>query len=241
MKVLLCLLLPALLLAHGAPALAQTEIMPPPDTTPASGTEIQQPPAEQAPPVVEIIEAAGDSAGPITIPALTRIEIELLAELGTNLNKSGDSFPFRLAEPVVIDGKEAIPAGTGGMGEVVHAKKSGAAGAAGELVLAARYLDVDGRRLKLRSLRSVPQGKNLTGAAGAASIGMGVFAFLIKGGQSVLPWGTRAEAKTAEVFTLSARPAPPPSAEAPSPTRTEVPPEQPADEPQQKEDGGTIQ
>ena len=39
------------------------------------------------------------------------------------------------------------------MGEVVHAKKGGGSGAAGELVLAARYLDFEGSRVRLRSMR----------------------------------------------------------------------------------------
>ena len=90
----------------------------------------------------------------VTIPALTPIKIELLETLGSKVSTSGETFPFRLAGPVLIDGKVAIPAGTPGVGEVVHAKKSGGSGAAGELVLAARYLDVQGRRLRLRSLKS---------------------------------------------------------------------------------------
>ena len=141
-------------------------------------------------------------------------------------------FPIRLSAPIMLDGREVVAAGAKGMGEVVHAKRSGAAGAGGELVLAARYLEVEGRRLKLRSLRAAPQGKNLTGAAGAASIGMGVFAFLIKGGQSVLPWGTKAEAKTAEAFAVMSAPliAPEPDTGAPTqPPEEPVPVDQPAD------------
>ncbi|MET0587174.1 MAG: hypothetical protein ABWZ75_01520 [Novosphingobium sp.] len=71
-------------------------------------------------------------------PALTPVSIQILAALGSKVSKSGDTFPIRLAAPVIVDGTVAIPAGAEGMGEVVHAKKGGGIGAAGELVLAAR-------------------------------------------------------------------------------------------------------
>jgi protein-L-isoaspartate O-methyltransferase len=143
----------------------------------------------------------------LALPALTPIRIEILAALGSKTSKSGDTFPIRLAEPLVIGGRELVPAGTSGMGEVVHAKKAGGSGAAGELVLAARYLEVDGRHLKLRSLRLVPQGNSkintvntIMVASAASPIPVSLVGFFINGGQAVVPEGTIAEAKTAEAF-----------------------------------------
>jgi hypothetical protein len=159
-----------------------------------------------------VVAPAPQSAPPcacIAIPALTPVSIELLAAVGSKTSKTGDTFPIRLAAPIIIDGKEAVPAGAAGMGEVVHAKKSGGMGAAGELVLAARYLDVAGRSLRLRSLRIVPQGKSainrvdaFNAVSAASPIPVGLIGFFIQGGQASVPQGTIAEAKTAEAFTI---------------------------------------
>lgn len=238
-NVLRHVILPALLALHAAPVSGQ-------EGAPSS-TQEAVPAAPETLPHETTSESATDTIAPpsasITIPALTRVEIEIEAEIGSNTSKSGDKFPLRLATPLIADGREAIPAGVSGMGEVVHAKKSGAAGAAGELVLAARYLEVDGRRLKLRSLRLVPVGRNFTQAAGAAAQGISFFAFLIKGGQAVVPPGTVVEAKTAEAFTLAAPTDMAPDEPLPdeAPTQTESPPEQPADAPQPTDNGEAKQ
>jgi hypothetical protein len=146
----------------------------------------------------------------LTIPALTPVKVEVLATLGSKTSKTGDTFPIRLAEPIVIDGMDAIPAGTTGMGEVVHAKKSGGSGAAGELVLAARYLDVGGERLRLRSMHLSPNGRSnidtvqaLNVASAAAMPALSLIGFFITGGQATVPKGTIADAKTAAAFTLA--------------------------------------
>ncbi len=233
-KVLRHVILPAVLALHATAALGQTDLVPAAqEAAPAEPT----PPTQETP--SETLPGTGIApTASITIPALSRVELEIQAEIGSNVSKSGDKFPLRLASPVVIDGRELIPAGANGMGEVVHAKKSGAAGAAGELVLAARYLEVDGRRVRLRSLRLVPVGKNFTQAAGAAAQGISFFAFLIKGGQAVVPAGTIVEAKTAEPITLAAAPDVLP---AESPSQTESPSEHPADAPQSTENGEARQ
>lgn len=144
------------------------------------------------------------------IPALTPVRIEVLAALGSKTSKSLDSFPIRLVEPIIIDGKEVVPAGTTGMGEVVHAKKSGGMGAAGELVLAARFLEVGVAKLPLRSMKLARAGDssietvNAINVASAASfIPVSVIGFFITGGQVVVPEGTIAEAKTAADFEIA--------------------------------------
>jgi hypothetical protein len=151
--------------------------------------------------------AGPDCNAALVIPALTPVRLELLAPLGSKISKSGDSFPIRLAEPLVIDGTRRLPAGVAGMGEVVHAKKAGGSGAPGELVLAARYLEVCGRRLRLRSMHLSPTGTSsmntvnaLNVASAASPLPIGLLGFAIHGGQVTVPTGTIADAKTAEGF-----------------------------------------
>jgi hypothetical protein len=146
------------------------------------------------------------------IPELTPVILEIMAPVGSKISKTGDSFPIRLAAPIVIDGKEWVPAGVTGVGEVVHAKKSGGMGAAGELVLAARYLEVDGRRLPLRSLNLAAAGKSGIAAVNAVNVGsavspvpIGLIGFFISGGQMTVPQGTIVPAKTRENFALPAQ------------------------------------
>jgi hypothetical protein len=152
---------------------------------------------------------AGPCHGCFLIPALTPVKLELMAALGSKISKPGDTFEIRLAEPIVVDGRIAVPAGTTGQGEVVHAKKSGGSGAAGELILAARYLDFNGQRLRLRSMNFAQSGQpkvntvNTIAVASAASpLPIGLLGFLISGGEVVVQQGMIATAKTAEPLAL---------------------------------------
>lgn len=201
------------------PLCAVAQVAPAPEAAgvavPSADTAAQPPPA--------VVPAAEPCTDCITIPALTVVTVEIMVDLGSKISKSGDTFPIRLAAPIIVDGREVVPVGTMGMGEVVHAKKSGGSGAAGELVLAARYLDVDGRRLQLRSMKVAVNGRsnvntvNTINIASAASpLPIGIVGFIIKGKQANVPAGTVADAKTAESFSL----APPPvvaSAPVPAP------------------------
>ncbi|MBD3728802.1 MAG: hypothetical protein IE933_03775 [Sphingomonadales bacterium] len=153
------------------------------------------------------------AAPSLTIPKLTPVTIEIVGELGSKLSKSGDRFPIRLAAPIIIDGVEVVPAGAQGEGEVIHAKKAGALGAGGELVLAARYVMVGGRQLKLRSFKWQEEGEakdkvntvNAIAVGSAAAVPLLAFAgFFIKGGQITIPPRTLAVAKTAEDFMPAA-------------------------------------
>ena len=96
-----------------------------------------------------------------------------------------------------------MPAGITGEGQVVHAKKAGMAGSAGELVLAARYLDYAGRRIELRSFRFIEEGdellsrgQNTVDLASATNAAIGPLGFFIGGGNTTIAPGTLASAKT---------------------------------------------
>ncbi|HQV03995.1 MULTISPECIES: hypothetical protein [unclassified Novosphingobium] len=159
-------------------------------------------------------------AEPRCIPPLTPVLLLTRTHLGSKISKSGEMFEFVLDQPVTVNGKVLVPAGTRGVGEVVHAKKSGGSGASGELVLAARYLDVGGRKLRLRSLHFAAAGQDRIGTVttmSVASPALALVGFFVKGKGIDLPVGTQADAKTAEAFLLDpptdpAAPASPPAA-----------------------------
>jgi hypothetical protein len=164
--------------------------------------------AEFVPPVPAV--AASVCVDCVAIPKLTPVRIEVLTDLGSKLSKTGEMFPIKLAYPIMIDGRIIVPAGAMGMGEVIFAKGSGGGGAGGELVLAARYVDVGGKRVRLRSLQLNVNGKsridsaNAMGIASAAAPGLAFVALFMKGKQSIVPAGTIAEAKTAEDIAFAA-------------------------------------
>ncbi|PLK25605.1 hypothetical protein [Novosphingobium sp. TH158] len=144
------------------------------------------------------------------VPALTPVELMIDAHLGSKLSTTGAVFPLHLAKPIVIAGREVVAAGAVGEGEVIHAKKAGGMGAAGELVLAARFITVDGRPLRLRSMRMAMAGKDaihtvdtINAASAASLLPIGLVGFFMSGRNVVVTKGTVAEAKTAADFPLS--------------------------------------
>ncbi len=153
---------------------------------------------QAAPPVP--VPAATDLAAPSpalpAIPILTPVEIEILTDINTRTAQRGALFPIRLAKAIQIDGVDSIAAGATGVGEIVHSAKARAAGKAGELILAARYIDADGTHIPLRSLHFGARGKDNRDIAFAVGASVGIVAFLISGGEVDVPAGTHAIALT---------------------------------------------
>jgi hypothetical protein len=159
--------------------------------------------------------AADPPPGPARVEKLTPVVLDILDPVGSKISKSLDTFRIALAEPLMVGGKVAVAAGTPGQGEIVHAKKAGGMGAAGELVIAARFLEIDGRRVPLRSTRLDAAGKSnldrvgaLAVASAASPIPVAVIGFFIKGGEIELPAGTRVSARLAEDFVAVSAPEP---------------------------------
>lgn len=141
------------------------------------------------------------------LPALIPVRIEITTHLNSATSKIGDRFPIRLAAPLDL-GELEIPAGIEGIGEVIHAAKSGFGGKGGELILAARYLDYHGTHIPLRSLSYAPEnGKGREGTALglaiAGGLAGGVAAMFIKGGEVDIPPGTLVYAKTAAAVKVT--------------------------------------
>lgn len=168
-----------------------------------------EPVAVAPPPVVTttisttpVISPTLATADCCVIKALTPVRLAITNPISSNAVAPGQPFAFTLSEPILVDGGRSIPAGTPGQGEVVHASRSGMAGKAGELVLAARYIDYHGTRIPLRSMRFGSVGKDQTGTANAIAIGTavvaplaGVFALAITGGEVRIPAGALADAR----------------------------------------------
>jgi hypothetical protein len=152
--------------------------------------------------VLPLVAVAQAPAGMVTVPALTPVVIRLEEPISSNRSKPGDRFRITVAEDVRIGDVLVIPQGSPGEGEVIHAARSGAGGKAGELILAARFVRVGDREVRLRSFALGVAGKDHSSDAFASSFLIGPFAMFVKGGVITVPAATLGNAKTALEFTL---------------------------------------
>lgn len=186
-----------------------------------SPSQAGEPVASAAPPasslalpaaaIIPLADPAGGEVPPcdcLVIPALTPVKIELVEAVSSKTSVTGAMFKIALQQPISVGGVDLVPAGTPGVGEVVHAKKSGGSGAGGELVIAGRYLDFGGQRIRLRSMMVSSTGKDQTTLAMASAQAISFFAFAIRGKNTDLPAGSIADAKVAELAWI---PRPPPA------------------------------
>jgi hypothetical protein len=138
------------------------------------------------------------------MPANLPVDLEIVDSLSSKTSKIGDFFPLRLAESLSIDGRIVVAAGAMGQGQIVHAKRAGMAGRAGELIITARYIDCAGVHLPLRGFHFGLSGHSHDSAALAASMAIPFAGLLVGGGQATVPAGTRANARLATYVDIPA-------------------------------------
>jgi len=149
---------------------------------------------------------AGSAQSPrpaYVLPGLTPVALVMDTEISSATSKPGDRFPFHVAEDVKQDDVVLIPAGSVGEGEVVDAAKSKSGGRQGKLILAARFVTVDGKPVQLRSF-TAGGGKDRSNSSYAVAVTVSPWAMFIHGGEVVIPAGTAVAAKTAEDVELHA-------------------------------------
>ena len=143
----------------------------------------------------------------------TPVSLELLEPVGSKDRRRGDTFEFKLASPLIIDGVSVVPAGVHGFGEVVDAARGGIAGRPAKLILAARYLIFQGRHIPLHGLRLSGAGADKASTAILVSAAISpILSLAVSGGDVQFPAGTRATAKTTGDVTITL---PPPATPAP--------------------------
>ncbi|MGY4399031.1 hypothetical protein ACVWZA_004243 [Sphingomonas sp. UYAg733] len=165
------------------------------------------------PAVVTATEADSTPAaeGFVRIPANTPVNFEIVAVLSSKTSKIDEMFAIRMLDPVTVDGRVVLPAGTLGQGQVVHAAKATGLGKAGELILAARYLECGATKVTLRGLKLGGTGQDKTGTLMAATIAVGVIAtplMFLKGGETIIPAGTFAHARLSKSVDIQVSPTP---------------------------------
>lgn len=143
------------------------------------------------------------------IPAGTAIVIQIDAPVTSRTATRGDMFPISLSVPVRLNDSDVIPAGIVGEGQVVHAARTGFGGRAGELIVAARYLQWGDRRIALRGMRISTVGKTNTAEALAVSQVIPLGGLFVTGTSVDLPAGQIAVARLTDDVPLEPAAAPP--------------------------------
>jgi hypothetical protein len=78
---------------------------------------------------------SADTAERITIPAGTAMRVRLESNVGSDISSASDRVQGRLAQPLLIDGRTAVPAGSSVSGTVVEAVEAGRVKGRGRLSL----------------------------------------------------------------------------------------------------------
>jgi hypothetical protein len=168
------------------------------ETIPAPATPATAANATSATPA----PASAVAPGTLLVPANTVVQLELLEEVSSKTGNPGNFFRLRLAEPLAINGTLLLPAGTPAIGEIVHVQKASVGGKAGELLIAARYIDAPQGRIKLRSSFGAV-GKDHSNVAIGVTTALGPVGFIVSGGQKILNVGTLLSARIAAETPLA--------------------------------------
>lgn len=199
------------LLLASLPALAQEVAVP-------SGSPKTEPPAPTAVLPAVPPELSVPAAAPAPLPAGTVLLLRLETPLSSKTATAGQAVAFTVVKAVPSAGQEVVAAGAAVQGEVLHAAKARWGGKPGELVLAARRLQLGTVSIRLRSNLGVV-GADSTNEAlmlGMFTFGLGSF---ISGGEIELPAGAFFAARTAEPIAIPVpvipSPAPAPAVPAP--------------------------
>lgn len=202
--------LAALLVVPVAQAQDSAAAAPLSSTAPAATTMPSAAPIAPVAPVAPVAQdettnVVGAAAAPAPccrLAAGSVVELQLGESLSSMRHKRGDRFALRLSQPLVVDGAEPIPAGTPAVGEVVHGARSRGGGHPGELLIAGRYLEFNGRQIPLRGLSVGQSGReNINGAMGASFL-IGPFAMFVRGREIEIPADTALHAKLAQDLDL---------------------------------------
>ena len=138
------------------------------------------------------------AAGELVVPAGTRIELETVQTITSELIQPGESVDFKVRSDVSINGVVVIKAGTLAKGVVTNSDRAKGIGKEGNVEIQVKSVSaVDGSLLPLSSNALARKGENNA----VLSIVLGVLVCLlflmIKGKNGVIPSGTAVDAVVA--------------------------------------------
>lgn len=131
-------------------------------------------PANAAP--TQSAAPARQTAPPVVIPQGTMLTVTIDQSISTKDNSSGDTFAASLAEPVSVDGVEALPSGARATGTVTQAQSAGHVKGGALLALTLDSITVHGQKYSVETSSFEEAGKGrgkrtAIGAGGGAAFG----------------------------------------------------------------------
>lgn len=143
--------------------------------------------------------AAAPAQTTVRIPADTVVQVELTESLSSRTSHQEQTFGLRLAEPIIVDGREVVPAGATGGGEVIDAAHAAFGGRQGRLIVSGRYIEIAGQHARIHGMQITATGENRSNTALAMSMipYAGVAAIFMHGGEIEIPAGARGTARLA--------------------------------------------
>jgi len=113
---------------------------------------------------------------PVVIPAGTVLTVTVDQSLSTKTNNEGDRFEASLAEPISIEGDEALPSGTKAVGTVTAARSAGRVKGGAVLALTLDAVKVKGKTYQIETTSFEETGKGrgkrtAVGGGGGAAFG----------------------------------------------------------------------
>lgn len=171
----------------------------------AQSEQALSPPAAGASPVAaptaSISPTVADEAVPthatLLVPRDTPVHLMVLKEVTTKSDSAGERFKLRVIEPVVIDGKTAIPVGSTAWGEVTSAESSGNLGKSGRLSARLLYVEVGGVPIRIDG-QTTAKGNSGTAETVVGVLSLGVLGLFAKGNNAKIKAGEQMTAFTAE-------------------------------------------
>ena len=118
---------------------------------PAQSTSTSTQPAQTQPAPAQPAPAAPAPPPPIVVPAGTTVTVRLAQSVGSKISQAGQSFSGTVADPVVVGGRTAIPAGAKVSGIVVDAKPLGRFAGGASLSLRLNSVDIHGNDVPIKT------------------------------------------------------------------------------------------
>lgn len=119
------------------------------------------------------------------VPPGTPVVVRLTQPLNSGTNQTGESFQAQIDEPIVIEGRTAVAAGTMAIGKLVHVEASGRTSGVAKMSLALVALVFDGDEVPFKtetlSIEAESE-KGKTGRRVAGGAGIGALIGAIAGG-----------------------------------------------------------
>ena len=145
-----------------------------------------------------VLAQAQTSPTEIVLPSSTAINVHLTKAVSSKTAQRGDVVDFVVDEDIVVDGHTVIKKDTVAQATVIYSEKSGYLGHSGKLAIQVDSTKtVDGKAVPLRAAKG-GEGDSAAGATIALTMLAGPFGMLKKGGDTVIPEGTKLTVYTAE-------------------------------------------